>query len=336
MRRSGLCKQRPYNLVRANPVPNHPLVILSEAKNPCNRDTVLASAGFFASLRMTKDSMIDWTHWHNEPFLVGGLIFLGWLYAVLSGPLRPRLAAADLAEASAKAGAPAEVPPYPTRRAILFYSSLVVFYLAVGSPLDQVGERFLLSAHMLQHQLMIYPAAVLFLLGLPDWMVRIVTGRPALRPFLRFLTRPLVCGVVFVVVISCWHMPFLYDRALQNRLLHIGEHFMFFGAALLYWWPLLSPSKEFPPASFAGQMLYLLAVEIGMTPLFAYITFSHDILYATYEYAPRITPMDPAEDQLLAGSMMKLIGFSVAMCAFGVCFYRWHRATERAAGKATV
>jgi putative membrane protein len=279
--------------------------------------------------------MIDWTHWHNEPFLVGGLIFLGWLYAVLSGPLRGKLSAVSDQRSAPDSGLqapgsslPASVP-YPTRQAILFYSSLVVFYLAVGSPLDQAGERFLLSAHMLQHQLMIYPAAVLFLLGLPEWMVRIVTARPALRPFLHFLTRPLVCGMVFVVVISCWHMPFLYETALQHRLLHIGEHFMFFGAALLYWWPLLSPSKEFPPTSFAWQMLYLLAVEIGMTPLFAYITFSHDILYATYEFAPRITPMDPAEDQLLAGSMMKLIGFSVAMSAFALCFYRWHRNSEK-------
>ncbi|NOT96088.1 MAG: cytochrome c oxidase assembly protein, partial [Nitrospira sp.] len=29
--------------------------------------------------------MIDWTHWHNEPYLIGGLIFLGWLYALLTG-----------------------------------------------------------------------------------------------------------------------------------------------------------------------------------------------------------------------------------------------------------
>lgn len=259
--------------------------------------------------------MIDWTHWHNEPFLVGGLILLGWAYAIVTGPLRARLAGPAVS--------------YPTRHAVLFYSSLVIFYLAVGSPLDQAGERFLLSAHMLQHQLMIYPAAILFLLGLPEWLVRPVTARPGLRPFLRVLFHPLICGLTFVLVISCWHMPFLYETALQNRTLHIAEHFMFFGAALFYWWPLLSPSKEFPPSSFAWQMLYLLAVEIGMTPLFAYITFSQDILYPTYEYAPRITPLSPAEDQLLAGTMMKLLGFSVALGAFGVCFYRWHQATEK-------
>jgi putative membrane protein len=259
--------------------------------------------------------MIDWTHWHNEPFLIGGLIFLGWLYALLTGPLRSRLTANE---------------PFPRRKAVMFYAALVIFYLAVGSPLDQAGERYLLSAHMLQHQLIIYPAAVLFLLGLPDWLVRPVTGRPSLRPLLKVLTHPLVCGVLYITVLTVWHMPSFYDLALQNRPVHIAEHFMFFGAALFYWWPLLSPSKEFPRASYAWQMLYLPAVIIGMTPVFAYITFSTDVIYPTYEYAPRIIPdFSAAADQLLAGSMMKLIGMSVAMIAFGVSFYRWYQATEK-------
>lgn len=259
--------------------------------------------------------MIDWAHWHNEPLLIGGLIFLGWLYALLAGPFRRRLAGPDM--------------PYPRREAVRFYFGLAIFYLAVGSPLDQVGERFLLSAHMLQHQLLIYPAAILFLLGLTDWMIRPVVAHPALARFFRHLTRPLLCGMIYVLVISCWHFTWLYDWALQNRLLHILEHFMFFGAALLYWWPVLSPSRDLPPLKYAARMLYLLAVEIGMIPIFAYLTFSHDILYPTYEYAPRITWMTPADDQLLAGAMMKLIGFAVAMIAFGVCFYQWSKQSEK-------
>lgn len=269
--------------------------------------------------------MIDWTHWHNEPFLIGGLIFLGWLYAILAGPLR-----AQLSTLSSQPSAPL---PYPRAHAIKFYSALALFYLAVGSPLDQIGERFLFSAHMLQHQIMIYPAAILFLLGLPDWMLRPLTKQPALRGVLHLASRPLICGLVFTIVISCWHLPFAYDYALQHKTVHIFEHFSFFGAALFYWWPLYSPSKDFPAASYAGQMIYLVAVVIGMTPVFAYIVFSSDILYPTYEYAPRLTWMTPADDQLLAGSMMKLVGFMVAMTAFGVSFYRWNRATERAEGK---
>lgn len=263
--------------------------------------------------------MIVWTHWHNEPFLIGGLIFLGWLYAILTGPWRSRLA---------------QGTPYPRGQAVKFYAALAVFYLAVGSPLDQAGESYLLSAHMLQHQLIIYPAAVLFLLGLPDWLVRPLTGRPGLRPALRVLTHPLVCGIIYTAVISVWHLPSFYDLALQNRPVHIAEHFMFFGAALFYWWPLLSPSKEFPPATYAWQMLYLLAVIIALTPIFAYITFSSDVLYPTYEYAPRIVDgLSAAADQLLAGAMMKLIGMGVAMIAFGVSFYRWFQASEARTGK---
>lgn len=255
--------------------------------------------------------MIDWRHWHNEPYLIGGLVFLGWLWAVLAGPWRPRLAPGL---------------PFPRRQACSFYGALLVFYLAVGSPLDQIGERFLFSAHMFQHQLLIYPAAVLFLMGLPHWMVDPVLGRAALRVPGRILTHPLICGLIYTLTISLWHMPDAYDLALQNKLVHVVEHVTFFAAALFYWWPLLSPSRLFPPVRFGAQMLYLVGMVIAMTPVFAYITFSNEILYPTYEFAPRLfADLSAADDQLLAGSAMKLIGVGVTGIAFAVIFYRWHQ-----------
>ncbi len=259
--------------------------------------------------------MIDWRHWHNEPYLVGGLIFLAWLYALLTGPLRGRLV---------------KGAPYPRRQALSFYASLVIFYLAVGSPLDQIGERFLFSAHMLQHHLLTYPAAILFLYGLPAWLVDPVLGRPGLRSLVRLAAHPIICGLIYTIVIGVWHMPVLYDWALRDKFVHIIEHVMFFGAALFYWWPHLSPSKFAPPISYGSQMLYQLAIIIGMTPLFAFITFSPDILYPTYEFAPRIiADFSPGQDQLLAGSMMKLGGVLVGAIAIGISFFRWYQTSER-------
>ena len=55
--------------------------------------------------------MIDWRHWHNEPWLIGGLVVLGWLWAVLAGPLRSRLAPGK---------------PFPRGQAVRFYLSLLV------------------------------------------------------------------------------------------------------------------------------------------------------------------------------------------------------------------
>lgn len=262
--------------------------------------------------------MLDWTHWHNEPHLVGGLILLGWLYALATGPFRARLAPAGT--------------PRPAREAWCFYSSLVLFYLAVGSPLDQAGERFLFSAHMVQHQIITYPAAILFLLGLPSWLVAHLTGRPGARWFFRILFHPLFCAVLYVLVISVWHAPALYDWALRDRFVHVLEHVTFFAAALLMWWPLYSPSREFPPATYPTQMVYLVGVTILMTPLFAFLAFFPEVLYPTYEFAPRLfADFSPQQDQLLGAVIMKLGGMFVTFLAFIWSFYRWYQSTERRA-----
>ena len=263
--------------------------------------------------------MIDWRHWHNEPWLIGGLVVLGWLWAVLAGPLRDR--AAGVSSTDGTAGA----LPFPRRQAWCFHASLIIFYLAVGSPLDQIGERFLFSAHMLQHQLLMYPAALLFLLGLPSWMIDGFLARSGLQRVFALFTNPLGCALIFSLVISLWHAPTLYDLALRHKLIHVAEHIMFFVASLFYWWPIASPSRILPPSRRGVQMLYLVAVLIAMTPVFAYITFSEDILYPTYEYAPRLfAAFSAADDQLLAGVMMKIVGMIVAFSAFGWVFFRWY------------
>lgn len=258
--------------------------------------------------------MIDWRHWHNEPYLVGGLVLLGWLWAILAGPLRSKLAPGE---------------PFPRSRAWAFYSALVLFYLAVGSPLDQAGERFLFSAHMLQHFILVYVVPVLFLPGVPAWMIDPLLGRPGLRALVRFITHPAICLTLYTLVLSLWHMPFLYDWALRDKVVHVIEHLMFFAVALLYWWPLCSPSRLFPPNGRPAQMLYFFVSVITMTPLFAYITFSRDILYPTYEYAPRLfANFSPSDDQLLAGVSMQLTSVWVSITAFGIAFYRWYQASQ--------
>jgi putative membrane protein len=258
--------------------------------------------------------MIDWRHWHNEPFLTGGLILAGWLYAILAGPLRPRLAPSD---------------PYPRGKAALFYLALVLFYLAVGSPLDQVAERFLLTAHMVQHLIIMYPVPLLILLGIPDWMIDPLLSRPALRAPLRLLLHPAACALLSTGIISLWHAPFLYEWTLQDKVVHVMEHLLFLAVSLLYWWPLASPSRVFPAPGYGVQILYLFATEVAMIPVSAYIVFSTDVLYPTYEYAPRLlASVSPADDQLAAGIVMKVAGMAVTIAALAVCFFKWARAPE--------
>jgi putative membrane protein len=258
--------------------------------------------------------MIDWRHWHNEPFLVGGLVVVAWLYAIFTGPLRPWFGPGL---------------PYPAREARRFFIALLLFYFAVGSPLDQAGERFLFTAHMVQHHIMIYPAALLFLLGLPGWLVAPVAGHAALVRIGHFLTRPLICGTIFALTYSVWHVPVLYDWALQDKTVHIIEHLLIFTAGLFLWWPFASPAAAWPAAGKGAQMLYIFFVTVAMTPAFAFIVFSNSVLYPTYEFAPRITTLTPMDDQVLGGALMKIGGMAVALTAFAWSFLSWSREEQR-------
>jgi putative membrane protein len=66
-----------------------------------------------------------------------------------------------------------------------------------------------------------------------------------------------------------------------------------------------------------------------MIPVSAYIVFSGDIHYPTYEYAPRlIAGFTPADDQLTAGAIMKAAGMAVSLTALGICFFKWSRASQ--------
>jgi putative membrane protein len=183
---------------------------------------------------------------------------------------------------------------------------------------------------MVQHLLIMYPVALLILLGTPSWMVDRPLSSPGARPALGMLFSPLTCALVSTLVISLWHAPFLYEWTLQDKLVHVGEHLMFLAASLLYWWPLVSPSKSFPAPSYAVRMIYVFGTEISMIPVSAYIVFSGDILYPTYEYAPRlIAGFTPADDQLTAGIIMKISGMLVSLTALGVCFFKWSKASDR-------
>jgi len=258
--------------------------------------------------------VVSWTHWHNEPLLVGTLVLAAWAYALAVAPWRFRLAPGTR---------------FPRGAAWRYYSGLLVFYLAVGSPLDQIGERFLFSAHMLQHMLIVNLAAPLVLTGMPVWLLDCLIDRPVVRPLVRRLTAPVVAAVVYALCLSIWHVPAAYDAALRDKLLHVVQHLMFFAAALVLWWPLVSPSQAAPRRSPGVQVLYVVGMGALQFPLVAFLNFSRESLYPTYAFAPRLVNLTPQEDQVLGGAIMGIGGMFLSFGLISWSFYRWHRQSER-------
>ena len=249
--------------------------------------------------------------WQVDPVLIGGLLALAVAYALAVGPLRTRLA---------------PDAPFERGKALMFGAALLLLYLVEGSPLHDLAERYLLSAHMLQHLLLSYVVARMILVGVPAWLWRRLLLNRFVAPVARRVLRPTVTFVVFSVAFALWHIPVIYEGALMSPTVHHIEHIVFLVTAIMLWWPILSPLPELPRAPHLVQLAYLFTIPIAQLPVFAAITFSPDVVYRTYEVAPRVYPwLSAVGDQALAGAIMKVMGLGFFSVPFARIFFDWYR-----------
>jgi putative membrane protein len=218
---------------------------------------------------------------------------------------------------------------FPAAESRWMLGALAVFYLAVGSPLDEMGERFLLSAHMVQHGLLIFVMPIMLLKSLPVWLLEPIVEYAPTRLLARFVLHPISCIVGFNVLFSVWHIPGLYEWALRDPKVHDLEHIIFVVAGVWMWWPIFAPVVSWR-LGYGMQMLYSFFMSISQMPIFFYMTFTTSILYPTYLHAPRLTrELDPSEDQVLGAIVMKLVGEIFFIWVIAVAIGRWRDQDQR-------
>ena len=261
-----------------------------------------------------------WTHWHAHPDALIGLAMLQGAYLLGIGPLRERYRLAD------------DVNP---RQVATFTAGVMVIFFSLVSPLHELSDSYLFSAHMVQHVLLTLIAPPLLILGTPDWLLR-----PLLRPnwafrLARLGTHPVIAFGFFNIVFSLWHIPALYNLSVTNHGVHIGEHLLFMGAAVLMWWPIAGTLPEIPRLSYPATMAYMFLLSIAQIIVFAPITFSREPLYEWYVNAPRLWDISPVLDQQLGAIFMKMGGGVLFLTLIIIAFFRWYnREEERAKAEA--
>lgn len=253
-------------------------------------------------------------HWHTEPLLLLLIIGIGWAYTLCIGPIRQKLCPNAILEKG---------------KAASFYTALLLGYITVGSPIDQLGEDFLFSVHMVQHMLLMYAIPPLLLWGTPGWLVDWLLSPPTIRRIWRILTHPVFAGLALTFLYTVWHIPSLYEAALQIKWMHILEHWCMFLPALWMWWSILSPSQLLPPINYGLRMLYIFVLMVGQLPVFAFLTLSDEVLYPTYAYAARITELTPLQDQILGGLIMKVTNMVVSVIVLSLSWYFWWSSEEK-------
>ncbi|HYG60610.1 MAG TPA: cytochrome c oxidase assembly protein [Symbiobacteriaceae bacterium] len=215
-------------------------------------------------------------------------------------------------------------PPVPGYQKLLFSLALWTVYLSEGTPLHILSETYLFSAHMLQHVLLTMVFPPLLLLGTPAWMIRpLLTPRPVAFVW-RFLVKPAPALLLFNLIYSLWHMPVAYQATLYLHWFHMVQHAILVFTAILTWWIICSPLKEFPRASEGLQMLFIFLSGVAQIAVFAVITFADSVMYHFYEQAPRVWPfLTPHVDQQMAGVIMKVGGMATYILAWAIIFFRW-------------
>lgn len=208
-----------------------------------------------------------------------------------------------------------------------FAAGLVTLFIALISPIDTLSSILLLM-HMTQHVLLIMVAAPLILLGLPAPLLSPLVQNARVKAGLVWLTHPVVAFTLYNVTLLMWHLPALYEAALHDNLIHSLEHAMFFGVALLSWWPLLSPLPELPRLAYPAQILYIFLKAIPAGILGAVFVFAGQAFYPTYIAAPRLGDFSALADQQAGGLVMMVPGKAIYLVALTIIFFIWFNQEE--------
>ena len=101
-----------------------------------------------------------------------------------------------------------------------------------------------------------------------------------------------------------WHIPAVFELALRWDWLHKLEHISFFGAGLMFWWPVVQPWPSVATWSTWGVPLYLFLATLPSDALSAFLTFCGRVVYPHYLSMHRVPDVSPSGDQACAGALM--------------------------------
>jgi len=219
---------------------------------------------------------------------------------------------------------------------ILGETALIV---ALVSPLDSLSLS-MLSAHMTQHLLLMLVAAPFLVAGRPVvsylWAMPLGWRRNlghlwhtrTVRALWSVIAHPGSVLLLSVGILWGWHLPILYQAALNNQLVHSLEHACFLGSSLLLWWTVLHAGE--PGGMGHGvAVLYLFIMALPSTLLGVLFLFSRALIYPDYAARANLWHLTPLQDQQLAGLIMWIPPGVIYLAASCYLFIVWLSVMDR-------
>jgi putative membrane protein len=200
-------------------------------------------------------------------------------------------------------------------RSASFTLGLSFIWVATASPLAAL-DHDMLTAHMVQHLLLMTVAPPLILLGgsvktfaygLPHLFVQVMghlfqsTG---LHHVWSALTHPAICWLGAACTLIGWHIPAIFALGLRSHIWHGIEQASFLATGLLFWWPVVQPWPTASKRPEASMLLYLFLATLPCDILSGFLVFCDRVVYPVFLPSPQSFALSALEDQQCAGALM--------------------------------
>ena len=213
-------------------------------------------------------------------------------------------------------------------RPAYFGAALVVFLLALTSPVNALADGYLFSAHMVQHILLVLIVPALLLLSLPQSF-----SLP--RPLIAF-THPLIGWLAGVGAMWLWHAPALCNAATTSRAISAIQTTSLLLMGSVFWWQALAP-RETERLSPGVGIVYLFTACTACSILGIILTFAPVSICSVYQHPVdrlgmlgtiRGWGLTSDRDQQIGGLLMWVPMCLIYLAAILAQLARWHSSPQ--------
>ena len=196
-----------------------------------------------------------------------------------------------------------------------FILGLFLIWLATASPLSSLDHESL-TAHMVQHLLLMTFAAPSILLGRP--VKTLIYGMPhrlvqvmgqsfqstGLYQLWSALTHPVICWLGAASTLVAWHIPTVFMLGMRSGVWHGIEQASFLTSGLLFWWPVVQPWRTASKWQESSLLVYLFLATLPCDILSGFLVFCERVVYPVYFSSSQPFGLSALEDQQCAGALM--------------------------------
>jgi putative membrane protein len=208
-----------------------------------------------------------------------------------------------------------------------FLLGLLFIWVALASPLATLDHRSL-TAHMVQHLLLMTFTPPLIWLGAPikpmvsvlprrfAEILRAISNTASVHRLGKTMTHPVVCWLGAAITLIAWHIPAIFTVGMRSQAWHGVEQTSFLVTGLLFWLPVMEPSRNLTKPEWL-MIVYLFLATLPCDILSGFLVFCDRVVYGAYTNSVGPFGLSALEDQQAAGALMwtsvTILYFVVAM-----------------------